>query len=193
MQPNDIQAVVEVHLASFQGFFLTFLGAGFLRLLYGEILETPNAVALVAVDQGTVIGFVAGVAQQTSFYGRLVRKRLFAFAWASLGAALRRPAVIPRLFRALTAARSSEAAIAQAVLMSIAVAPTASGRGVGQQLVMGFLQAMRAQGISSVSLTTDQANNERTNIFYQQLGFTMARAYTTPEGRGMNEYVITLD
>ena len=52
---------------------------------------------------------------------------------------------------------------------------------------------MQARGVSSVSLTTDRDNNERTNDFYQKLGFELARTYVTPEGRAMNEYLIQLE
>lgn len=152
----------------------------------------PDSVALVALKDEQVVGFVVGVTHQSSFYGQLVRRRLFAFARVSLGAAIRQPSIIPRLFRALGYSRSSQEAVAQALLMSIAVAPDAAGVGIGQQLVKAFLDEMQARGITSVSLTTDRDNNERTNAFYQKLGFELARIYVTPEGRAMNEYLIQL-
>jgi hypothetical protein len=31
------------------------------------------------------------------------------------------------------------------------------------------------------------------NAFYARLGFELARTFTTPEGRRMNEYVMTLE
>lgn len=193
MQRHHLDPVVAIHWSCFQGFFLTFLGPRFLHLLYGEIMAMPDSVALVALKDEQIAGFVVGVTHQSSFYGRLVQRRLFAFARASFGAAIRRPAIIPRLFRALNYSRSSQKAVAPALLMSVAVAPDAAGTGIGQQLVNTFLDEMQARGISSVSLTTDRDNNDRTNRFYQKLGFELARAYTTPEGRAMNEYVIRLE
>lgn len=192
MEMRHTDDVVSIHLRSFPGFFLTFLGPCFLRLLYSEIIAIPDSVALVALENEQVVGFVAGVTQQSNFYGQLARRRLFAFAHASLSAAIRRPSIIPRLFRALNYSRSSQEAVAQAQLMSIAVSPDAVGKGIGQQLVKVFLDEMQAQGISSVSLTTDRVNNERVNSFYQKLGFELARTYVTPEGRAMNEYLIQL-
>jgi len=46
--------------------------------------------------------------------------------------------------------------------------------------------------VRTVCLTTDHSNNERVNRFYQRLGFSLGRAYVTPEGRAMNEYVMFL-
>jgi len=193
MEMRQVDRVVSIHICSFPGFFLTFLGPRFLHLLYSEIIAMPDSVALVALENEQVVGFVAGVTHQSSFYGQLVRRRLFAFARASLGAALRHPSIVPRLFRALSYSCSSQEAVAQALLMSIAVAPDAAGKGIGQQLVKAFLDEVQTRGINSVSLTTDRDNNKRANGFYQKLGFELARTYVTPEGRAMNEYVIRLD
>jgi ribosomal protein S18 acetylase RimI-like enzyme len=76
--------------------------------------------------------------------------------------------------------------------MSLAVAPDAAGHGIGQLLVKHFLTVMKQRNVTTVSLTTDKDANERVNRFYQGLGFQIARAYTTREGRCMNEYVIDL-
>jgi ribosomal protein S18 acetylase RimI-like enzyme len=193
MQPHHIQDVVAIHLQSFPGFFLTFLGSKFLWLLYSEILNTADHIAFVAQDHtGSITGFVVGVCHQSGFYTSLARRRWLAFAIASLGAVIRSPSIIPRLLRALSYPRASRSAAAQALLMSIAVAPAAAGRGIGQQLVMHFLSAMKQENVTSVSLTSDRDANERTNRFYQRLGFRIARTYVTPEGRWMNEYVIDL-
>ncbi|HEM4090550.1 TPA: GNAT family N-acetyltransferase, partial [Streptococcus suis] len=40
---NEINKVVEIHLATFEGFFLTFLGKGFLKNLYTGFLEHPSS------------------------------------------------------------------------------------------------------------------------------------------------------
>ena len=193
MGPQHVEDVVKVHQARFPGFFLSFLGPRFLRLFYREILATPGQVSLVAVDGGQVVGFVTGMDHQSQFFGRLVRHRLVAFAWASMTAALRRPSIIPKLFRALTYSRATRDATAQALLMSIAVAGEASGNGIGQQLVHQFLDEMCIKGIDSVSLTTDRDDNERANAFYKALGFQLARAYSSPTGREVNEYLKNLE
>jgi ribosomal protein S18 acetylase RimI-like enzyme len=193
MHREHVKEVVDVHLASFPGFFLTFLGPRFLRLLYSGIVETPDHVALVAQsDAGPLVGFVAGVTRQSDFYARLAQRRRFAFAAAALRTAIRHPRTIPRLFRALGIARASQAAAAQALLMSIAVAPDMQHCGIGRRLLTSFLAAMKQKRVPAVSLTTGRDENEYVNGFYQQSGFQIARVYVTPEGRWMNEYVIDL-
>ena len=188
MRAEDVETVVRIHLESFPGFFLSFLGPRFLRLLYRSIHDDPEGLALVEETDSRIEGFAVGVRRQAGFYRRLIRRRLFPFAWAALGAAGRRPSVVPRLLRALRRPSEARVAAAEACLMSVAVLPGAEGGGVGRQLVEAFCRAMAGAGVEAVSLTTDADHNDRTNAFYTRLGFTLARTFVTPEGRRMNEY-----
>jgi len=192
MQAGDVPEVVRIHLESFSGFFLSFLGPKFLALFYEGVLEHPQGVALVAESGEGIDGFVAGVTEQAGFYRRLVKSRVHRFAWASLGAAARRPRIVPRLFRALGQSRLSERAAAPACLMSIAVRPGAAGKGAGRELVSAFSGAMAGRGVTEYCLTTDRDGNDRVNQFYQRLGFRLVRSFVTPEGRAMNEYLMTV-
>jgi len=192
MRIEDVPVVVRIHLASFQGFFLSFLGPRFLKLFYEGIARHPQGVVLVSESDSGLDGFVAGVTDQSGFYKRLIRTRAARFAAASLGAALRRPRIVPRLVRALGQSRQAERSAAQACLMSIAVSPGASGQGTGQALVSSFSKAMAARGIREYCLTTDRDGNDRVNQFYLRLGFRLAGTFVTPEGRAMNEYLMTL-
>src|SRR5204862_7639511 len=47
MRKDDVRDVVRIHLDAFPGFFLSFLGPAFLRLLYRGILDDPTGIALV--------------------------------------------------------------------------------------------------------------------------------------------------
>jgi ribosomal protein S18 acetylase RimI-like enzyme len=191
MVSADVERAVGIHLQSFSGFFLTFLGERFLRTLYSEILNEEDHVALVAHDPGNhLLGFVVGVEHQAGFYKRLAREQWFAFAVSSFGALVRRPSILPRLIRALAYSSNVETASAQALLMSLAVLPSTKGLGIGKALVYAFLDEMKARNVRSVSLTTDASSNHGVNKFYGELGFTIARTYVTREDRQMNEYVI---
>ncbi|MDH7568696.1 MAG: GNAT family N-acetyltransferase [Armatimonadota bacterium] len=192
MEPPDLGAVVAIHLESFPGFFLSFLGPRFLSLLYESLSADAEGVVLVADLHGSTVGFVAGVTSQAGFYRRLLRRRKWAFALAGAGAVLRRPSIAPRLWRALRRPTEASQSAADACLMSIAVRPSTEGKGLGRRLVHAFCEEMRRRGVGAVSLTTDRDHNERVNRFYQQLGFRLARTFVTPEGRAMNEYVLAL-
>jgi len=193
MEPEHVSQVVEVHVHSFPSFFLTFLGPRFLQLLYREILREDGHVSLIALDGSQrIAGFVAGVLNQSGFYGRLARRRWFSFGLASLGAILRKPSILPRLLRAFRRSKDSKEATSPALLMSLAVLPDFQGHGIGQALVFALLKEMKRMGADSVVLTTDRDGNKGVNVFYQRIGFALARQFSTPEGRNMNEYVFRL-
>lgn len=187
--PADIPDIVRIHMESFPGFFLTFLGAGFLTLFYRGVLEDPEGVLLVAEGAGGPEAFVAGVLHQSGFYRRLLERRKWSFAAAALKSVLRRPAVAPRLMRALRRPEESREAAAEACLMSLSVGPEAQGRGLGRQLVAAFCQEAQGRGSGRISLTTDRDDNARVNRFYESCGFRVARSYETLERRAMNEYL----
>lgn len=193
MTTADIDRVVAVHVESFPGFFLSFLGPGFLRRYYAGIVAAPEGIAFVWADAGgQVAGFVAGSANPGGFYRRLLRRDWLGFCFASLPAVCRRPSVVPRLFRALSHPGANPVGADVAGLFSIAVAPSTQGSGAGGSLVRAFLDEAGRRGAGKVFLTTDRDDNDGVNAFYRNLGFSLERQYLTPEGRRMNEYWICL-
>jgi|WetSurMetagenome_2_1015567.scaffolds.fasta_scaffold01171_6 ribosomal protein S18 acetylase RimI-like enzyme len=192
MAPADVPAVVQVHLDSFPGFFLTFLGPAFLRELYVATLADSSGISFVAEDGEGICGFVAGTAQPAGFYRRLLRRRWWRFALAAVLPVLKRPSIITRLLGAFSMPEQATQQEGRGTLMSIAVLPEAQGNGIGQALVWAFLGAADQRGLRQVDLTTDRDDNETANRFYQNLGFVCERTFVTPEGRAMNEYVVSL-
>lgn len=192
MRADDVPTVVQVHLKSFPGFFLTFLGAAFLRELYVATLADDDGIGIVAEDVNGIGGFVTGTAQPAGFYRRLLRQRWWRFGLAAVAPVLRRPSIIPRLLRAFSKPGHATHQEDRGTLMSIAVLPEIQGKGIGQALVRAFLAEAACKGLRQVDLTTDRIENEAANRFYQQMGFVCEQTYTTPEGRAMNEYVIDI-
>jgi ribosomal protein S18 acetylase RimI-like enzyme len=192
MRLSDSAAVVTVHLKAFPGFFLSFLGPGFLGELYSSIVIDAAGISFVCCQGTKIRGFVAGTIQPAGFYSRLVRRRWWRFALASTKSALLKPAVIPRLFRALRKPGEVQSEPGVGILMSIGVLPEAQGQGIARELVKRFLFEVKGRGLTQVNLTTDRLKNKKVNEFYERLGFGVTRTFTTPEGRQMNEYAIRL-
>jgi len=190
--PSDLERIVAIHLESFPGFFLTFLGRDFLLLLYKGLQDDPEGVVLVAANGEQVEGFVAGVLRQAGFYNRLLSNNKWAFARAAARALAKRPSIAPRLVRALKKPAEVRQSSCEACLMSIAVHPEFASKGIGQQLVEAFCEELSRRGANEVCLTTDQVKNEPVNRFYQRLGFQLSSTFITHEGRAMNEYLKVL-
>ena len=185
--------MVRVHLASFPGFFLSFLGPRFLRLYYSGICSASEGIAFVYLNAlGEPVGFVAGTANPRGFYSRLLKRDWLRFGLASLAAICRRPQTIRRIARAFFHPSENPVGDDVAGLFSIGVLPELQGTEAGKQLVLRFLEEARMKGCAKVFLTTDRDKNDRVNSFYHNLGFTVRRQYETPEGRRMNECWIEL-
>lgn len=183
-----VDEVVEAHMRSFPGFFLTFLGRGFLRQLYRGFAEHGSSGLLAAADESGVAGFLAYSADMGGLYRHLLRRRLVPFAWHALLGLLRRPGALFRLVRALGypgGARREEPYVG---LSSIGVLPERGGSGIGTMLVDRLKGIAADSPAAYIRLETDAEGNEGANGFYQRNGFVLHHAYVTPEGRRMNEY-----
>jgi ribosomal protein S18 acetylase RimI-like enzyme len=191
MELSDLPFVVDVHLASFTGFFLSSMGAGFLRKFYWSLLMDRTHIALVYPDGAAVAGFVVGSSRPGDYYRNALERNWQGFAVATIPTILKNPIMALRVLRRLAAKRrpSEEG---HALLMSIGVNPSAQGRGIGNQLVAVFLREAKLRGCSGVVLATDATNNDPTNAFYLRAGFRLSKTYTTTEKRRMNEYTYDL-
>lgn len=188
MKLKDVPAVVSIHLESFPGFFLSFLGSYFLRLYYSGICIASEGIAFVYWDDGgNPLGFVAGSINPRRFYERLFKRYWLHFIMASLKALWQKPRIIFKLARVLFYPSRNPIGDNMAGLYSLAVHPRSQSNGIGKQLVAAFIDEARKRNVQRIFLTTDADHNDKINFFYQKRGFLFARRYTTPEGRRMNE------
>ncbi len=61
VQSNEkklINEIVSIHLNTFEGFFLTFMGRGFLNQMYKSYCDYEYAGLLVAEDGNKTLGFL---------------------------------------------------------------------------------------------------------------------------------------
>ncbi|WP_418314687.1 GNAT family N-acetyltransferase [Piscinibacter sakaiensis] len=190
---EDIPLVVQVHMASFPGFFLSSLGGKFLTCFYTSVWKMADCIPLVCRDlNGKLAGFAVGGVNPSGFYGRTLRRHLFKFCIASVLPLVRNPLILRRLWRGLYQSGASSKGPDVAGLFSIGVSPAVQGHGVGTMLLTAFIAEASDRGCKSVILTTDADNNGRANDFYWKLGFSVIRVYVTPEGRKMNEYSLDI-
>lgn len=191
-EANLINDIVDIHMQTFTGFFLTFMGRGFLRQMYRSYCEYAPADLLVALDdQNRAVGFLAYSCDMSGLYKYMIKKKLIPFAWYSLGAFLRKPGVFLRIVRAFLKPGESKREEQYVELASIGVHPDAKQTGIGSQLI-GYLQdIVDFNKYAYIALETDAVDNDGANRFYQKNGFVLSETYTTREGRKMNGYRYT--
>lgn len=188
IEKETINDIVSIHLDTFQGFFLTFMGRGFLKLMYRSYVEYNNSGVLVAFENEKPIGFLAYSGDLSGLYKYMIKKRLIPFAWYSMGAFFRKPTVFIRLVRAFFKPSEAKRGEKYVELASIGVDPNVKSKGVGSQLIDELKSKVDFNEYAYITLETDAVNNDGANHFYQKNGFAIVREYETYEGRKMFEY-----
>lgn len=186
---ENINTIVAIHMDAFDGFFLTFLGASFLRVMYHGYLEHEQSNLLIARDEdGDIFGFVAYSKDIGAFYRHLLNKHFLRLALQGARAALKQPRSSLRLIRALRKPRESNQDRHHVALTSIAVAPRSSNAGIGRKLIDAVKRDTDFSIFDSIRLETDADNNDRVRAFYVSNGFKLVDQHITAEGRRMCDY-----
>ena len=183
-----INRVVQIHLDTFKGFFLTFLGRGFLHCLYKSYCEHNESSLLVACEDEEPVGFLAYSGDYSALYRYMLKRRLLPFAWYSFCAFIRKPKAFFRLIRAFLKPNDVKRKERYVELSSIGVKPSMKSKGIGSMLINELKLRVDFGRYSYIALETDAENNEAANYFYTKNGFVLERTYETREGRKMNEY-----
>lgn len=188
---DDVDAMVDVHVAAFPRFFLTILGPRFLRRLYRALVLDSTTVCLVAPGAPGIAGLIVGPLEPGGFFRRLLFREGVGFAFDALPALIRRPGfVVPRLVRAIgyrgeTPLRYPDSAL----VSSIAVRPELAGTGLAGTLLEAFCIEAAARGARYVYLTTDRDANLAANRFYAKHHFVFESQINRSDGRVMNRYL----
>lgn len=184
---SDISTIANIHIAAFEGFFLTQLGYKFLCVMYLSFLKSQNSIFVVyETVSGQVIGFAVGALQGQK--DKWLALRFFPqFVMAAAPALLRHPVrVATKLWaRFFEAGESPQVPINSAILRSIAVCPSMRGAGIAAVLLQSFEELTLDKGVDRLYLTTDQEFNERAQIFYSRCGYVLVSQFKQDGRRQM--------
>lgn len=183
-----INSIVSVHLNAFPGFFLTFMGKGFLNQMYRSYCEHEKSGLIVAELEDKAIGFLAYSSDFSNLYKYMIKTRLILFAWYSLGAFLRKPSAFFHIISAFLKPSETKRNEKYTELASIGVDPKYKSLGIGTQMIEKLKKIVDFKESAYITLETDAKNNESAIRFYEKNGFVLEHSYVTAEGRCMNEY-----
>lgn len=183
-----IDEIVSIHLATFTGFFLTFMGRGFLRHMYASYCDHKQSGLLLAENEGKAVGFLAYSADFSGLYKHMIKTRLFPFAFYSIGAFFRRPSSFLHIISAFLKPGEAKREEKYVELSSIGVDPKVKSKGTGSLLISKLKEMVDFKEFAYITLETDAVNNEGAIHFYEKNGFIRERMYETDEGRKMYEY-----
>lgn len=183
-----IDEIVTIHLNTFTGFFLTFMGRGFLRQMYQPYCDHEESGLLVAEGDGKTVGFLAYSSDFSGLYKFMIKTRLVQFGWYSMGAFFRRPSAFLHIIKAFLKPSEVKRKEKYVELSSIGVDPNVKSKGVGSKLIEKLKKLVDFEEYAYITLETDAVNNEGAIHFYEKNGFIRERMFVTDEGRKMYEY-----
>jgi len=186
--PNEI---VQIHLQAFEGFFLTSLGAAFLEVYYKATLNSKNGLIVVALnEQNTIIGFAQGTVLSAGFHKELLVNNIFKFLFSIRYLILKKPLVLMHLYKNLR--KKSPLAHDKgnyAELLSFAIHPDHKGKGIGKSLILAFENAIKNNGATELTLTTDYSANDNVVSFYKNMDYNVFYEFVTYPNRKMYKFI----
>lgn len=192
-EQKDIESIVVIHCNAFKGFFLTSLGEDFLRLYYSKFVASDETVAMVAEEEGNILGFSAATKVCKGFNGRLIKQNILSFGMLSLKLVFTNPGALLRLAKNLTKKGDDVQDDEEyAELYSIGVDSKQQGKGIGKKLLYKTEEILKESGVERVSLTTDYENNENTVRFYRSMGYETLYEFVTYPDRKMYRFIKSL-
>lgn len=204
LRPGDLDASVAMHLAHLRMGLFPKLGRQFMRCYHESFADSPYGVALVAREQGEIVGVLLGTSSNSAHYAWVVRNRGFKLGICGVVALLTRPVLaaqflvtrgaryaraIMRRLKPATRARSGSGA-PLSVLSHVVTAPEARRRGVGRKLVRAFAQDVRGRGVRSALLITEEGGMG--TPFFERIGAKLAAKRTGQDGVPVREYRLNL-
>lgn len=183
-----INEIVTIHLNTFTGFFLTFMGRGFLKQMYQSYCDYDESGLLVAEEGGKALGFLAFSSNFSGLYKFMIKTRLIQFGWYSIGAFFRRPSAFMHIISAFLKPGEAKREEKYVELSSIGVDPNVKSKGIGSKLIGALKDNVDFDKYAYINLETDAVDNEGAIHFYEKNGFVRERMFETEEGRKMYEY-----
>ena len=183
-----INEIVSIHLNTLTGFFLTFMGRGFLRQMYQSYCDHDESGLLVAEEDGKALGFLAFSSNFSGLYKFMIKTRLIQFGWYSIGAFFKRPSAFMHIISAFLKPWEAKREEKYVELSSIGVDPNVKSKGIGSKLIDALKDNVDFNKFAYINLETDAVDNEGAIHFYEKNGFVRERMFETDEGRKMYEY-----
>lgn len=143
---GDARSIARFHRENISGGFLSSLGSPVLALLYETVTTSEGSFCVLAVRDGSPVGFVAGCLDSGRLYRDFLRGPLLRGLLA-LGPKLVRPRTRMRAVEPLFYPRKVAPSLPRAALLSIGVAKGYRGKGVSDMLFDALVREFRSQGV----------------------------------------------
>jgi ribosomal protein S18 acetylase RimI-like enzyme len=193
---GNLSDVADVHLEAFAGYMNASIGRGYVVRFLRWFARRPGAIALAALVDGSVVGYVVGA---PIGYERSLSRDLFwtvarataVRPWLFLRSAFRRRLLLraKRLVTTTPAAQDHVPDLPEPVMSLVGIGVSAAGRGagVGRALMQEFEDRCRVERMKAMRLSV-YATNQRARSLYERAGWTLF----VPEGQADAVYYYRL-
>jgi ribosomal protein S18 acetylase RimI-like enzyme len=196
MNESTIKGAVDLHIECFRDSFLTSLDRGVLTCMYENYVSSELGRAYVYIEDGEVIGLVAGAINPSVYYNQMLKKRWFRFFWLTIKRAIRDPGILVSIARrnysGFFRPDESEQAYRKASFDVIGVKEEYRKSGIALQLIQSLFNGFRESGVSEVNLGVLAANTGLRR-FYEVIGLKHLRTVRHPSGDDLLIYGAKLD
>ena len=189
LKKKDAIDIAKIHIASFNGFFLTDLGKDVLRVFYSSLLKDKSTIVWGVKNNQVLVGFFVASTKPKGIYSRIFLKNILYFFGPLLISFLNNINFLKRMITSFTSSNSYNVSpLYSASLLSICVSPDYTSKGIGKMLLNKLEKELVIHNQKGYYLTTDAENNDGTNYFYLRNGFKLQDVYYQGK-RIMNIYI----
>jgi GNAT superfamily N-acetyltransferase len=182
MDPVQVPVAAALHAEALPSGFFPRLGRSFLEAYLATYVDDPAGIAIAALEDGQLVGFVVGSTAPATRRSHVLRRHGIRLACRGAAALARDPALALHFLRTRGGAYLSR--IAQtvfkrgvvhhpagrlAVLAHVAVVQAARGTGIGAELVHAFERQAADAGATRIVLVTRAGGGA--GRFYRKLGW----------------------
>jgi len=206
LRPDDLDATTTLHLQHLRMGLFPKLGGAFMRRYQESFAHSPYGIALVARDEGRVIGALFATTSNSAHYRWVVRNQGWRLGTSGLAALATRPLLAlrflstrgPRYARAISRRLAPASEVAPrasrdgplSVLSHIVVDADARRRGVGRTLVRAFARQAREEGARRALLVTEEGGLG--TGFFERIGARLLAQRRGQDGSLVREYRLIL-
>jgi ribosomal protein S18 acetylase RimI-like enzyme len=177
MTATDVPQVAALHEAAMGRSLWASLGGPFLRAVYDALVGVPEFLAYVYVENGRVLGFIAGSTDGPRLLRRALRRRPARIAWAAARSLAGHPkAAVPLLGTFLYFRRSRVSGLEEvrAESMFCSFVPELRGKRISGLINQVLFEELARRGHRYVKITTESDNagavRQLTSWGFERLG-----------------------
>ncbi len=182
---EEAAVAARLHAQQITTGFLSSLGPRFLERLYRRVVLWDGGLLLVAVERGdtpgsgAVVGYIASADPTGGLYRQFLLHDGVGAVLGTIGPLLR---TWRSVLETLRHGSSSSPGVGRGPeVLSMAIDPGSQGKGLGRQLVLGFVDAVVAGG-KVEGYTVIARDNEPSLALYRRCGFRPAEEFELHAG-----------